>query len=154
MSWCIGNYENIGDSAGVVWFAIQYKPAYKNTHFRVSGRLGSYISGILGEISLKVFLSVLDFLLLKNVRDLLTMMFKHDVHLLYTASEITSIYKEILVQYHSKATDTVCPIKLKREEFLFIRTVFNFQAEYMFLYAGFYCINPNNLCSPNFYMLT
>ena len=29
------------------------------------------------------------------------------VHLLYTASEITSIYTEILVQYHSKATDTV-----------------------------------------------
>ena len=39
------------------------------------------------------------------------------VHLLYTASEITSIYTEILVQYHNKATDTVCPIKLKREEF-------------------------------------
>ena len=29
------------------------------------------------------------------------------VHLLYTASEITSIYADILVQYHSKATDTV-----------------------------------------------
>ena len=29
------------------------------------------------------------------------------VHLLYTASEITSIYTQILVQYHSKATDTV-----------------------------------------------
>ena len=29
------------------------------------------------------------------------------VHLLYTASEITSIYTEILAQYHSKATDTV-----------------------------------------------
>ena len=29
------------------------------------------------------------------------------VHLQYTASEITSIYTEILVQYHSKATDTV-----------------------------------------------
>ena len=29
------------------------------------------------------------------------------VHLLYTASEITSIYTEILVQYHSRATDTV-----------------------------------------------
>ena len=29
------------------------------------------------------------------------------VHLLYRASEITSIYTEILVQYHSKATDTV-----------------------------------------------
>ena len=39
-------------------------------------------------------------------------------HLLYTASEITSIYTEILVQYHSKATDTVCSIKLKREELL------------------------------------
>ena len=45
------------------------------------------------------------------------------VHLLYTASEITSIYTEILVQYHSKATDTVCSIKLKREEFLYIRTI-------------------------------
>ena len=39
------------------------------------------------------------------------------VHLLYTASEITSIYTEILVKYHSKATDTVCSIKLKREDF-------------------------------------
>ena len=62
------------------------------------------------------------------------------------------------MQYHSKATDTVCSIKLKREEFLYMRTIFNFQAEYvliymllfyqispwvflihMFLYAGFYC---------------
>ena len=41
------------------------------------------------------------------------------LHLLYTASESTNIYTEILVQYHSKATDTVCSIKLKREEFLF-----------------------------------
>ena len=39
------------------------------------------------------------------------------VHLLYTASEITSIYTEILVQYHSKATDTVCSIKLKGKSF-------------------------------------
>ena len=80
------------------------------------------------------------------------------VHLLYTASEITSIYTEILVQYHSKATDTVYSIKLKREEFLYTTTIFNIQAEcvliymllfyqistqvfliYMFLYAGFYC---------------
>ena len=80
------------------------------------------------------------------------------VHLLYTASEITSIYTEILVQYHSKATDTAGSIKLKREEFLYIRAIFNFQTEcvliYMlllyqisawvflmhtFLYAGFYC---------------
>ena len=29
------------------------------------------------------------------------------VHLLYTASEIANIDTEILVQYHSKATDTV-----------------------------------------------
>ena len=56
------------------------------------------------------------------------------VHLLYTASEITSIYTEILVQYHSKATDTVCSIKLKREEFLYIRTIFNFQAECVLIY--------------------
>ena len=80
------------------------------------------------------------------------------VHLLYTASEITSIYTEILVQYHSKATDTVRSIKLKREEILYVTTIFNFQAEcvliYMllfyqilawvflihtFLYAGLYC---------------
>ena len=66
---------------------------------------------------------------------------------------------QILAQYHSKATDTVCSITLKREEFLYIRTIFNFQAEcvviymllfyqmsawvfliHMFLYAGFYCI--------------
>ena len=66
---------------------------------------------------------------------------------------------EILVQYHSKATDTVCSIKLKREELLYIRTIVNFQAEcvliymllfyqisawvfliHMLLYAGFYCI--------------
>ena len=39
------------------------------------------------------------------------------VHLLYTASEITSIYTEILVQYHSKATDTVCSLKLKGKSF-------------------------------------
>ena len=39
------------------------------------------------------------------------------VHLLYKASEITSIY--ILVQYHSKASDTVCSIKVKKEEFLY-----------------------------------
>ena len=32
------------------------------------------ISGILGEISLKLFLSVLNFLLLKKCKDLLTMM--------------------------------------------------------------------------------
>ena len=42
------------------------------------------------------------------------------------------------MQYHSKATDTVCSIKLKREEFLYIRTIINFQAEciltYMFLF--------------------
>ena len=80
------------------------------------------------------------------------------VHLLYTASEITSIYTEILVQYHCKATDTVCSIKLKTEEFSYIRTIFNFQAEcvliymllfyqnsawvfliHMSLYVGFYC---------------
>ena len=80
------------------------------------------------------------------------------VHLLYTASEITSIYTEILVQYHSKATYTVCSIKLKREEFLYIRTIFSFQAErvliymllfyqisawvfliHIFLFASFYC---------------
>ena len=83
------------------------------------------------------------------------------VHLLYTASEITSIYTEVLVQYHSKSTDTVCSIKLKREEFLYIRTIFDFQAEcvfiymlffyqisawvfliHMYLYAGFYCTTP------------
>ena len=53
------------------------------------------------------------------------------VDLLYTATEITSIYTEILVQYHSKATDTVCSIKLKREEFLYIRTIFTLN---VFLY--------------------
>ena len=112
------------------------KPAYKNTHFQVSGWLGSYISGILGVISLKVFLSVLNFLLLKKCKgftnydemvmwltlwQMATFISLHIfhviirllipntvvVHLLYTASEITSIYTEILVQYHSKATDTV-----------------------------------------------
>ena len=113
------------------------------------------MSGILGEISLKVFLSVLNFLLLKkckgftnydkihnferklNLRhtilEMVTFILLHIfhviirllipntvvVHLLYTASEITSIYTEILVQYHSKATDTVCSIKLKREGFLY-----------------------------------
>ena len=63
------------------------------------------------------------------------------VRLLYTASEISNIYTEILVQYHSKATDTVCSIKLKREEFLYIRTIFNFRAEcvliYIYIYAPF-----------------
>ena len=38
------------------------------------------------------------------------------------------------MQYHSKATDTVCSIKLKREEFLYIRTIFNFQAEFVLIY--------------------
>ena len=56
------------------------------------------------------------------------------VHLLYTASETTIIYTEILVQYRSKATDTVCSIKLKREEFLYIRTILNFQAECVLIY--------------------
>ena len=40
----------------------------KNTHFRGSGGLSCYISGILGDISLKVFLSVLNFLLLKKCK--------------------------------------------------------------------------------------
>ena len=62
------------DSTRAVIGQVQKKPAYKNTHFRGSGGLGSYISGILGEISLKVFLIVLNFLLLKMVRDLLTIM--------------------------------------------------------------------------------
>ena len=63
------------------------------------------------------------------------------------------------MQYHSKAADTVCSIKLKREEFLYIRTIFNIQTEcvliykllfyqisawvfliHMFLCAGFYCM--------------
>ena len=38
------------------------------------------------------------------------------------------------MQYHSKATDTVCSIKLKREEFLYIRTIINFQAECVLIY--------------------
>ena len=56
------------------------------------------------------------------------------VHLLYTESEITSIYTEMLVQYHSKATNTICSIKLKRGESLYIRTIFNFQAECVLIY--------------------
>ena len=51
-----------------------------------------------------------------------------------TFSILTSIYREILVQYHNKATDTFCSIKLKREEFLYIRTIFNFQAECVLIY--------------------
>ena len=47
---------------------LQWKPAYKNTYFRGSCWLGSYVSGILGEISLKVFFSVLYFLLLKKCK--------------------------------------------------------------------------------------
>ena len=78
-----------------------------------------------------MFLSVLSFLLLKKCKGFTNTVV---VHLLYTASEITSIYTEILVQYHSKATDTVCSIKLKREEFLYIRTIFNFQAECVLIY--------------------
>ena len=38
------------------------------------------------------------------------------------------------MQYHSKATDTLSSIKLKREEFLYIRTIFNFQAECVLIY--------------------
>ena len=86
------------------------------------------------------------------------------------ASEITSIYTEILVQYHGKATDTVCSIKLKREEFLYIRTIFNFQAQcvliymlpfyqisawvfliHMFLNAGFYCISNHKIFIPKYF---
>ena len=111
-----------------------------------------------------MFLSVLNFSLLKKFKgftNYIRFLIPNTVvvHLLYTASEITSIYTEILVQYHSKATDAVCSIKLKREELLYIRTIFNFQAEcvliymllfyqisawvfliHMLLYAGFYCI--------------
>ena len=82
-----------------------------------------------------MFLSVLNFLLLKKCKGLIPNTV--DVHLLYTASEITSIYTEIIVQHHSKATDTVCFIKLKREEFSYIRTIFNFQAECVLIHAPF-----------------
>ena len=41
------------------------------------------------------------------------------------------------MQYHSKATDTVCSSKLK-EEFLYIRTIFNFQAECVLIYMLFF----------------
>ena len=65
--------------------------------------MGFYISGILGEISLKVFLSVLNFLLLKKCKGFTNYDEIHNferklvvVHLLYTTSEITSIYTEIL----------------------------------------------------------
>ena len=105
-----------------------------------------------------MFLSVLNFLLLKTCNGFTNYDEIHNFkRKLYTASEITSIYTEILVQYHSKATDTVL-LSLKREEFLYLRTIFNIQAEcvliymllfyqisawvfliHMFLYAGFYC---------------
>ena len=86
-----------------------------------------------------MFLSFLNFLLLKKCKEFTNYDEIHNferivVHFPYTASEITSIYTEILVQYHSKATDTVCSIKLKREEFLYIRTIFNFQAECVLIY--------------------
>ena len=65
--------------------------------------MGFYISGILGEISLKVFLSALNFLLLKKCKGFTNYDEIHNferklvvVHLLYTTSEITSIYTEIL----------------------------------------------------------
>ena len=65
--------------------------------------MGFYISGILGEISLKVFLSVLNFLLLKKCKGFTNYDEIHNferklvvVHLLNTTSEITSIYTEIL----------------------------------------------------------
>ena len=45
----------------LVTFIVKDYSKNQNTHFRGSGWLGSYISGILGEISLKVFLSVLNF---------------------------------------------------------------------------------------------
>jgi len=47
------------------------KTCIQENHFRCSGRLGSYISSILGEMSLKVLLI---FYFYKNVRDLLIMM--------------------------------------------------------------------------------
>jgi len=71
----------------------------------------------------------------------------------------------MLVQYSTTVKlQTVCSMELKREEFLYIRTIFNFQAEcvliymvhfkqisawvfliQMFLYAGFYCIITGEL---------
>ena len=46
------------------------------------------------------------------------------------------------MQYYSKATDTVCSIKQKREELLYIRTIFNFQAECVLVYICFFFL-PN-----------
>ena len=43
------------------------------------------------------------------------------------------------MQYHSKATHTVCSIELKREEFLYIRAIVNFQAECVLIYMLLFC---------------
>ena len=73
------------------------------------------------------------------------------------------------MEYHSKATDTVCSIKLRREDFLYIRTIFRLNVFlcirsffyqisawvfliHMFSYAGFYCSKINTTIifeSPN-----
>ena len=92
-----------------------------------------------------MFLSVLNVLLLKTCEGFTNydeiQNFERKLNLLYPAGKITSIYTEILVQYHSKATDTVCSIKLKREEFLYIRTIFNFQAECVLIYMLLFFTN-------------
>ena len=71
-----------------------------------------------------MFLSVLNFLLLKKCKGLLTMMkyitLREKLNLRHTTLE-----NKLHNRAHSKATDTVCSIKLKREEFIYIRTIFN-----------------------------
>ena len=98
-------------------------PEHPFSWFRLIGFL--YI-GYLGEISLKVFLSVL-IILLHIFHVIIRLLIPNTVvvHLLYTASEITSIYTEILVQYHSKATHTVC-------------SIFNFKAACVLIYIPFF----------------
>jgi len=96
--------------------------------------------------------SVLNFLLLKKYKGFTNYdeihNFERKLNLRHTTLEN---------KLHNRALD--CSIKLKREELLYIRTIFNFQAEcvliymlffyqisawvfliHMFLYAGFYCI--------------
>ena len=80
--------------------------------FRLIGFL--YI-GYLGEISLKVFLSVL-IILLHIFHVIIRLPNTVVVHLLYTASEITFIYTEILVQYHSKATTELSQLKIRSDD--------------------------------------
>ena len=86
-------------------------------------------SGILGEISLKVFLSVLNFLLLKKCKGFTNYDETHNLERKLNLRH-TTLENKLL----NRAFDWHPLDKLKREEFLYIRTIFKFQAECVLIY--------------------